>query len=751
MNPQNIPLEMQALSQWVCWKYEDRGDTKPTKVPYTATTNTLASVSKPETWLDFKSCVSMLPRYDGLGFVLQKNDPYTIVDLDHTENKSHIVQQVQISQTLDSYSEISPSGKGLHIVVKAKLTSGKRRGPFEFYSDKRFMTCTGNVYVNKPIAFAQIKIESILQDLGLVQIESCPSNIDEPQTNEDFAIYEIASRASNGQKFLSLWNGDAETFHFGDQSRADFAIIDILAFYTKCRAQIKRMFLMCGLGKRPKAKREDYVNNMIDRSFDNIVQDIDISAIAFKPKVEVTFRPEVSVDKPIEIYAKAGALSVPPGLTGQIANFVYQQSHKAVAEMSIVAALGLMAGIAGRAFNVSNTGLNLYLLLLARTGRGKEEMAKGIGKITAALSAACPHIHDFEGPGDLASGQALLRYFTDHRTNSFISVFGEFGLRLKTISKTNASAPDLMLMKVLLDLYNKSGRSSKMMPTAYSDAERNTQTIHSPAFSMIGESTPDWFYDNVDEAMISSGLLPRFAVVEYLGKRPRSNVNAQYAQPAPEMLDNISTLISVSQGLLQAQQRCDVSFDPHAQRLSEELDIRADDQINSADNSGLSTELWNRAHLKTLRIAAILAVGKNCYNPVIDVECWVWAENFVLHGVESMKMRFDGGMVGSNTEQQQVNSLIEILKSYTDHRPQSEKITDDMYNRGCIPVNFIATRLRRKKVFMTDRRGPAAAVTATIKILIESGNLAKVSALSSEATFGVRGEFLTLVNGDMSY
>lgn len=748
MNPQHIPPEMQAYHQWVCWRFEDRGEGKPTKVPYTPTTHKLASVTRPETWCTFKEACAALPRFDGIGFVLSKQDPYTIVDLDKTTDKSQIAQQIFVQQTLDSYSEVSPSGAGLHIVIKARLDRGRRRGPFELYSDNRFMTMTGNVYHAKPIEFAQVKLDIVMESLGLNNETIIASTVDEPQKYDDLAIYNTAAGASNGDKFQALWNGDFETYHYGDQSRADFAMIDILAFYTKNRDQIKRLFRQSGLGQRKKAQREDYVNSMVNRSFDNVVPDVDFTNL--QPNVRIHEpKPLITVEKPAQTYKKAGALSMPPGLTGEIAKFIFSRSFKPVPEMAITAALGYMAGLSGRAFNVSNTGLNLYLLLLARTGRGKEEMAKGVSAINAALQQTCPMIADFAGPGDLASGQALLRYMGDHNTNSFLSIFGEFGLKLKSITRNNALSSDLMLLKVLLDLYNKSGANDIVQPTAYSDSERNTAAIHSPAFTMIGESVPDWFYENVDDSMIMSGMLPRFCVVEYLGKRPPSNHDGKYVVPQQDMLNKISTLVSVAQGLLQGQQRCNVELDPEATRMSLELDARGDDEINSTD-SGLSVELWNRVHLKTLRVAALLAVGKNAYNPIIDVECFTWAENFIIHGVESLKSKFDTGSIGSNTEQQQVNELIGLLKGYVGRRPNTPSITDKMYESYSLPVSFITQRLRRKRVFSTDKRGATAAIDKTIKILIDSGDLTMLPAMQSQSLFGKNGKFYA-ITGDLDY
>ena len=745
MNPLNIPAEMQICPQWVCWKYEDRGGSKPTKVPYNPKNFTLASSINPDTWGSFQDAAASLGVCDGIGFVLSPSDPYTIVDLDHTIDTEIIAKQVQLCNQLDSYSEISPSGKGLHVIVRANIGRGRRKGPIEVYSNSRFMAMTGNVYLNKPIRDVSFQIDGWLNEIGLANNDATPVvQTDGPELYTDLKIYEIASGAVNGKKFLDLWNGDFHTWHAGDHSRADFALIDMLAFYSKSREQIKRMFLMSGLGRRDKAKRIDYLNTMINRAFDNTAPDLDFTNLKYSVNTASVIAEEKKESKP-----EQQALTIPPGLVGEIADFIFKQSYKPVPEMSIVGGLGLMAGFSGRAFNISNPGLNLYMLLLAGTGRGKEEIAKGISKITNAVQLMCPSVHDFEGPGDLASGQALLRYLSNHKTGSFVSVFGEFGIRLKSICGSHANQAEIMLQKVLLDLYSKSGATDKVMPTAYSDSEKNTSIVNSPAVTLIGESTPHWFYENMEESMILSGLLPRFSIIEYLGLRPKSNPNGQYHQVPVDLIEKVTTLISVVQGLINAGQRTNVQMDGDAERMSEELDERADDHINSY-TEGVSVELWNRVHLKTLRVAALLAVGKNPYQPVIDAECWTWAENFVIHGVEKLKVRFANGVIGSNSESMQVNALIKVLNSYVHNRPNTSKVTDEIYNRKVIPHDYLMSRVRQINHFKNDRSGPTYAGRKIISVLEESGDLTAVPIPQCIALFGSQRKHY-LITSDFNY
>lgn len=272
MSYDNIPQELQRLIQWCVWRYETpEGATKPTKVPYNPKTGRHASSADRQTWCLFSEAVEAAKdwsKWAGIGFFFSDNDPYCGVDLDATDDPAIVARQQQIYEILNSYSEYSPSGKGLHIIVKASVQGGRKRDSVEIYSSGRYFTFTGNVYHNAPIAERQELITNIfevIQDPSKPKIEYVGSNF---QEREDKDIYDAAYKAKNGEKFLDLWNGNWQKY-YKSQSEADFSLINIIAYYTKHKPQIIRLFRMSSLGQRDKANRDDYLNPMISRAFDN--------------------------------------------------------------------------------------------------------------------------------------------------------------------------------------------------------------------------------------------------------------------------------------------------------------------------------------------------------------------------------------------------------------------------------------------------------------------------------------------------
>ena len=137
-NPAAIPSELFDYPNWVMWKFVDVGGAKPTKVPFHPT-GFKASVNDPKTWSTFNDCFNAFSfgGWDGLGFMFS-NSPYTGIDLDDpqyladgfTPNPNYqqdIERQIKIHHEFDSYSEVSPSGKGLHIIIRGEIASGRRQ------------------------------------------------------------------------------------------------------------------------------------------------------------------------------------------------------------------------------------------------------------------------------------------------------------------------------------------------------------------------------------------------------------------------------------------------------------------------------------------------------------------------------------------------------------------------------------------------------------------------------------------------
>lgn len=757
MDFNNIPHEMRIYPQWVVWRYEDTDSKKPTKVPYSAKTGHLASVTDPNTWAGFDECVNAMSSgwYAGIGFVLTENDPYSFIDLDDTKgDQTALDRQIKIFNEFNSYAERSPSGSGLHIIVKGAIPSGRRRSFIEVYSSLRYMTMTGDIYRNAPINDCNELLNVLWGQMGQgsVAVAHYAGLAEAKETDEQ--VYNRAVAAANGDKFAELYAGKWEGM-YASQSEADFALVDIIAFYTQNRAQISRMFRASGLGQRDKAKRDDYVSYMLNKCFDRMLPPVDVDGL--RNKLDEAIAKKEAADRAAALsqnseatpHPKAPApnlneaskvYSVPPGLVGEIAQYIYAQAPRPVPEIALAGALGLVAGIVGRAYNISGTGLNQYVLLLAPTGTGKEAIASGIDKLMAQVIRTVPAASDFIGPGEIASSQAIIKYMSRGPT-SFVSLVGEFGIYLQQMASVNAPPHLTGLRRFLLDAYNKSGEGKVLRPSIYSDKDKNTAAVLAPAFTLMGESTPEKFYEGLHEGLISEGLLPRFTMIEYHGERPALNPGHLSAQPSFELIDRLSTLCAHALMLNSQHKAIHVQTDATARELFQQFDAHCDANINTSDRE-VRRHLWNRAHVKALKLAGIIAVGCNPYDPTITADVASWAINLVVADVRNLLARFDAGEIGiDNDETKQLAKVISTVKDFVvspwpDVAKYAGEGMSNLHSNRIVPYSYVQRRLAAVAVFRKDRIGASGAIKRALKTLCERGDLQEVSRATLAKDYG---------------
>lgn len=430
------------------------------------------------------------------------------------------------------------------------------------------------------------------------------------------------------------------------------------------------------------------------------------------------------VDKNIPAPVIQEPIGYPPGLLGEIARFIYATSPRPSREIAIAGAIGLMAGITGKAYNISGSGLNQYVLLLALTGTGKEAMASGIEKLVREIQKQAPCIENFIGPAEIASGPALLKYIAKNST-SFVSIVGEFGLKLQQLSSPRASSSELTFKRALLDLYNKSGKDKMLRSTIYSDNQKNTENVEAPAFTLLGESTPDTFYAALDQNLIADGLLPRFLIIEYRGKRPKLNKTHSDIEVPGELIIRLGELAVICSRIMHSGHIIDVDEEQEATEFLDRIEDETTNAINETDED-IIKHLWNRAHIKTLKLAALVAVGSNAYHPKISLEHAKWAYSIVERDVQNIMARFEKGAFGKSSEEtKQVLELKRLMKEYLtkDYSFFKAYAPETMHKHKVIPYGYIHKRAATLATFRHDRMGATAAIKRTIATILESGDM----------------------------
>ena len=153
-----LPPSLRARPQWVAWRavpYTTKeGKSKINKIPINPKTGHEAKANDFTTWGTDHEAITHAQANNlaGVGFVFCEADDYTGIDFDNCLNaEGQLHPEVEgYLQRLNSYSEVSPSGTGIKIIVRGKfpLTAGhkieKTGYAAEFYNTKRYFTITGH-------------------------------------------------------------------------------------------------------------------------------------------------------------------------------------------------------------------------------------------------------------------------------------------------------------------------------------------------------------------------------------------------------------------------------------------------------------------------------------------------------------------------------------------------------------------------------------------------------------------------------
>lgn len=255
-----IPRELKALPNWVCWQAspDERSHSGIKKQPINPRTGGGAMSNNPDTWADFDTAVSAATKYSGIGFMFGGSG-YFGVDIDDMPDELDKFKQgadniiSEFVNTLQSYTEYSQSGTGIHIICRGKLPKGGRKkkhsyGGFEMYDSGRFFVMTGNYcseYMDITDCTESIKpLHS--KYIGGGKEPAPKKNYRAVELNTADDILKAAVNSKNGSAFRTLYGGDFSAY--GSQSEADLALCNMLAFWTGCDAEkMDALFRRSGL------------------------------------------------------------------------------------------------------------------------------------------------------------------------------------------------------------------------------------------------------------------------------------------------------------------------------------------------------------------------------------------------------------------------------------------------------------------------------------------------------------------------
>jgi len=243
----NIPEEMKQQKNWVAWilKQNRNNPSRMDKIPVNAVTKEFAQSDNPETWCKFEIALeyALKNKLNGIGFMLKP--PFIGVDIDHCIDERGTLSPLakEIVEKLNTYTEISPSGTGLHLFCRGELPPKDRKNSdlgLEIYTEGRFLTFTANRLQNSPVeAVARLEEVRYIHSkyLAKPEVPKRERVAVMPTTFTEAEIMVKAMNSKNGNQFTDLHNGSWQSY-YGSQSEADLAFCNTLAFWSGADGQV---------------------------------------------------------------------------------------------------------------------------------------------------------------------------------------------------------------------------------------------------------------------------------------------------------------------------------------------------------------------------------------------------------------------------------------------------------------------------------------------------------------------------------
>lgn len=187
----------------------------------------------------------------------------------------------------------------------------------------------------------------------------------------------------------------------------------------------------------------------------------------------------------------------------------------------------------------------------------------------------------------------------------------------------------------------------------------------------------------------------------------------------------------------------EIAFSDGARAHLDRFEDECDTAIHAAGDDENLRQLWNRAHLKALRAAALLAVGEKHLGPIITAEQAEWAVKLMRHGIAAFDRRIRHGELGEGTDGGREQKVMEICRDFLTPGgkfPSWLKDGENMRKNGIVPRKYLQQRTLSLSAFDKHKLGHVAALNMAIKNAIANGNLMEVKKDALVEQYGYFGQ-----------
>lgn len=429
----------------------------------------------------------------------------------------------------------------------------------------------------------------------------------------------------------------------------------------------------------------------------------------------------------------------PPGFLGQIARYLYCHAPAPVPEYALAAAIGFFAGICGRAWIYSRTGLNHDIIVLGESGTGKNIVHQGIANITQQVSGTPVGL--FIVNAKMASAPALTKSLVDNPC--FLQLIGEVGKMYRAYAKSRHGDNLDELFTTKLDLWERSGPDGSAVGILYSNAEKNVDTfgVTGIAHSTLGESTPAVFYGAISTDMMNDGQLSRLWIIEYEGADPEFNDRRRNEMPAI-WVQYLSDMIRTAT----RRDQQPIDHTPEADAAIRQFAEQCRDEKRNAGKDPAQRQLWVRAYEKVIRLAGLLAVADNYIAPCITEQHVGWAVAMLMQTNHNIQRRVCDGDISDDVDHAREQMVLARCRRWRAD-PRKDPREEELRSNNMVSRRFIQAEVGSKDLFKNHRLGAVAALNQTMKSLVDSGRLYDVDKLKLIERLGsIRGQCWQMID-----
>ena len=625
---ENVPVKLLEYKQWIVWQYQPN-DEKPKKMPLKKSGQSWVKGSSTDesTYMSFEDALQAYENnseLDGIGFAITKNDPFVFADFDNCFQDGALNEwSSKISTTLDSYTELSVSGSGIHTIVDADVlaveqwhckTKKFHKGDFEIYRDGRFMTFTGSKFgTRSDIEERTSQVRKLQKDIETAKEAKTPPNGSEaPQSvnpestlNTLSEVLEVArdqaSRAdSRAAEFLHFYY---KGFISEDESGDDLKLMNQAAFYTAKNPELMReIYLTSALGQREKAKRKDYQDRTIKkaiadkttvytRDYIDPAELEKINAMLNEPDMEAAKKSLVTLaDFPAEL------VNMPHGL-GLIQDYVYNRMiypSRSIAGFTALAALTCFVQKRFTIQSYSGLGFNEYYMVMAGTGFGKEDLRNAISKLNDQLHmrlldsrrvvADEMSTQQWSAP---ATMQGMHTQLEDNNAQFYLS--DEFG---EWLQSTSANSQRQETLGYFMQSYSKALGTIAPPNTA----GKSYTPVRYPRVSILATSTAERMLETMTLSHADSGAYNRWVFMVAELEPIKKRYEGMIYEPGVEVLDLLEWL--------HEQEETPLKFTPEAWELFMQIDTEKAEPLKHEHG-----RLAGRLSEQAIKMAGLIALS----------------------------------------------------------------------------------------------------------------------------------------------